>query len=144
MAAPFPPRHHSAAAVAWLTHLVCAGWQSTPVVNIFKQCDVESKKDCVLSGKVGLRMVRVRRCQQQHRTACSQPVQHSPTNCLLLLFSQDDVIHKKVFRIVGSIPAVNFLKIPKDKPLGLTGRFLYLQVGWCHVLAGPLQQQQPP
>jgi hypothetical protein len=41
---------------------------------------------------------------------------------------QDEVIHKKVFRIVGSIPAVNFLKVPKDKPLGLPGRFLYLQV----------------
>lgn len=41
---------------------------------------------------------------------------------------QDEVIHKKVFRIVGSIPAVNFLKVPKDKALGLSGRFLYLQV----------------
>jgi hypothetical protein len=41
---------------------------------------------------------------------------------------QDEVIHKKVFKIVGSIPAVNFIKVPKDKPLGLTGRFLYLQV----------------
>jgi hypothetical protein len=29
---------------------------------------------------------------------------------------------------VGSIPAVNFLKVPTDKPLGLPGRFLYLQV----------------
>jgi hypothetical protein len=57
---PFPPRHHSAAA-ARLTCLVSAGWQSTPVVNIFKQCDVENKKDCVLSGKVGLRMVRALR-----------------------------------------------------------------------------------
>lgn len=35
-----------------------AGWQSTPVVNIFKQCDVESKKNVELSGKVRLRMVR--------------------------------------------------------------------------------------
>jgi hypothetical protein len=35
-----------------------------------------------------------------------------------------------VFRIVGTIPAVNFIKVPKDRPLGLTGRFLYLQV-WC-------------
>lgn len=114
------------------------------MVNIFKQCDVENKKDCVLSGEVGLRMVRVRHCQQQQRQAWSQPGQHLPTYCLLLLFSQDEVIHKKVFRIVGSIPAVNFLKIPKDKPLGLTGRFLYLQVGWCRVLAGPLKQQDPP
>lgn len=57
MAVPFPPSHHTAA--AWLTYLMSAGWQSTPVVNIFKQCDVENKKDCVLSGKVGLRMVRV-------------------------------------------------------------------------------------
>lgn len=33
-----------------------------------------------------------------------------------------------MFRIVGSIPAVNFIKLPKHKPLGLGGRFLYLQV----------------
>lgn len=37
----------------------CTGWQSTPVVNIFKQCDVENKKNVELSGKVALRMVRV-------------------------------------------------------------------------------------
>lgn len=42
---------------------------------------------------------------------------------------QDETIHKKVFKVAGSIPAVNFIKVPKDKVLGLTGRFLYLQVG---------------
>jgi hypothetical protein len=43
----------------------CAGWQSTPVVDIFKQCDVESKKNVELSGKVGLRMVCVAQLLQQ-------------------------------------------------------------------------------
>lgn len=43
---------------------------------------------------------------------------------------QDEVIHRKVFKIVGAIPAVNYLKVPKNKApgLGLPGRFLYLQV----------------
>lgn len=43
---------------------------------------------------------------------------------------QDEIIHRKVFKIVGAIPAVNYLKVPKDKAqgLGLPGRFLYLQV----------------
>jgi hypothetical protein len=46
---------------------------------------------------------------------------------------QDEVIHRKVFKIVGAIPAVNYLKVPKDKApgLGLPGRFLYLQVHTC-------------
>lgn len=39
-------------------HVPSAGWQSTPIVSIFKQCDAENKKNVELSGKVGLRMVR--------------------------------------------------------------------------------------
>eukprot|EP00775_Hariotina_reticulata_P002580 gene2580-2882_t len=39
----------------------------------------------------------------------------------------DDVIHRKVYQISGTIPAVNFVKVPKAKPLNLTGRFCYLQ-----------------
>lgn len=62
--------------------------------------------------------------------AHSQRSSSSTTGALAccLLPMQDEVIHRKVFRIVGSIPAVNFLKVPKDKALGLSGRFLYLQV----------------
>jgi hypothetical protein len=106
-----------------------AGWQSTPIVNIFKLCDVESKKNVELSGKVGLRMVCISRSQQA-RPYCQQLIlsAHGPLTLLFLPLLQDEIIHKKVFRIVGSIPAVNFIKVPKDKPLGLTGRFLYLQV----------------
>lgn len=48
---------------------------------------------------------------------------------MMVPWPQDEVIHKKVFKIAGSIPAVNYLKVPKAKALGLTGRFLYLQVG---------------
>jgi hypothetical protein len=41
----------------------------------------------------------------------------------------DELIHKRVLRISGSIPAVNYIKLPKGpKGLGATGRFLYLQV----------------
>eukprot|EP00879_Flechtneria_rotunda_P008148 GHRR01008535.1.p1 GENE.GHRR01008535.1~~GHRR01008535.1.p1 ORF type:complete len:516 (+),score=208.91 GHRR01008535.1:756-2303(+) len=40
----------------------------------------------------------------------------------------DDATHKTVFRISGSIPAVNYIKLPKDKALNLHGRFCYLQV----------------
>lgn len=92
-------------------------------------------------------MWRARRTSSsQAKLACAWYVLHSCCNnrsaaahlpycpscqCSNIVFScnvQDEVIHKKVFRIVGSIPAVNFLKVPKDKPLGLPGRFLYLQV----------------
>eukprot|EP00879_Flechtneria_rotunda_P031493 GHRR01034411.1.p1 GENE.GHRR01034411.1~~GHRR01034411.1.p1 ORF type:complete len:143 (+),score=34.12 GHRR01034411.1:200-628(+) len=46
----------------------------------------------------------------------------------LRLRLQDDATHKTVFRISGSIPAVNYIKLPKDKALNLHGRFCYLQV----------------
>ena len=40
------------------------------------------------------------------------------------------MIGKKVLRIAGNVPAANFLQLPKVKgqTLGLTGRFLYLEV----------------
>ncbi|KAI8472679.1 MAG: hypothetical protein J3K34DRAFT_519551 [Monoraphidium minutum] len=40
----------------------------------------------------------------------------------------DTQIGKRVLRITGTIPAVNYLKLPRGKNLGLTGRFCYLQV----------------
>lgn len=43
------------------------------------------------------------------------------------LTPQDETIHKRVFAISGSIPAVNYLKLPR-KAIALTGRFCYLQV----------------
>lgn len=66
-AAGHVPAHSSSRATigSELGDAGCAGWQSTPVVNIFKQCDVESKKNVELSGKVGLRMVCVAQLLQQ-------------------------------------------------------------------------------
>jgi hypothetical protein len=40
----------------------------------------------------------------------------------------DDAIHRRVFRITGAIPAVNYLKLPKSRGFALHGRFCYLQV----------------
>lgn len=44
---------------------------------------------------------------------------------------QDRIIGKKVFKVRGTIPAANFIRLPKSKGhmLGLTGRFVYMQVG---------------
>lgn len=43
---------------------------------------------------------------------------------------QDKVIGKRVFSMSGSVPAANYIQLPKAKGpiLGLTGQFLYLQV----------------
>lgn len=38
------------------------------------------------------------------------------------------MVHKKVFKITGAIPAVNYVKLPKAKTFALNGRFCYLQV----------------
>ncbi len=49
---------------------------------------------------------------------------------------QDRSIGRVVWHIEGSVPAANYLVLPRerDDSLGLTGRFLYLQVtlgrGW--------------
>lgn len=126
----FPPQQHALqqgkeSHSPTLLLSATAGWQSTPVVNIFKLCDVENKKNVELSGKVALRMVSAA-VLSNSADACI---------CCALLdmtcphSTQDEVIHRKVFKITGSIPAVNFLKLPKEKALGLAGRFLYLQVG---------------
>jgi hypothetical protein len=40
----------------------------------------------------------------------------------------DDAIHKRVLRITGAIPAVNYLKLPKSRGFTLHGRFCYMQV----------------
>jgi hypothetical protein len=43
---------------------------------------------------------------------------------------QDRIIGKRVFKVRGLIPATNFIRAPRSKTqsLGLTGRFLYMQV----------------
>jgi hypothetical protein len=43
---------------------------------------------------------------------------------------QDKQIGKKVLRVWGNIPSTNYLQLPRKKTdsLGLTGRFLYVQV----------------
>ena len=47
---------------------------------------------------------------------------------------QDRLIGKKVFKIRGTIPAGNYMQLPKkrSRTLGLTGRFVYIQVRWVH------------
>lgn len=53
---------------------------------------------------------------------------------------QDAVIGKKVYRIGGSIPAANYVKLPAQQPLCLTGRFAYLQArSWAGGRAQALQ-----
>ncbi len=46
------------------------------------------------------------------------------------LAMQDRVIGKKVFKIRGTISAGNFMQLPKkrNRSLGLTGRYVYIQV----------------
>eukprot|EP00200_Dunaliella_tertiolecta_P010081 CAMPEP_0202389192 /NCGR_PEP_ID=MMETSP1127-20130417/81538_1 /ASSEMBLY_ACC=CAM_ASM_000462 /TAXON_ID=3047 /ORGANISM="Dunaliella tertiolecta, Strain CCMP1320" /LENGTH=212 /DNA_ID=CAMNT_0048990859 /DNA_START=148 /DNA_END=782 /DNA_ORIENTATION=+ len=69
-----------------------------PYVNIFKLVDAESGKEVEQYGDVASAM--------------------------------DRIIGKKVFKIRGVIPAANYIRVPrfKSQSLGLTGRFLYIQV----------------
>lgn len=69
-----------------------------PFVNVFKICGVESYKDAIKEGDVKSEM--------------------------------DRTIGRRVIRVAGKIPAVNFLQVPgvKGRALGLTGRYLYLQI----------------
>ena len=69
-----------------------------PFVNVFKICGVESYKDAIKEGDVKSEM--------------------------------DRTIGRRVIKISGKIPAVNFLQVPgvKGRALGLTGRYLYLQI----------------
>lgn len=69
-----------------------------PYVNVFKLCEVEKWQDVDKEGEVEEIM--------------------------------DKVIGKKVIKLTGTISAGNFIRIPKSrhKVLGLTGRFLYLQI----------------
>ncbi|QDZ18050.1 WD repeat domain-containing protein [Chloropicon primus] len=69
-----------------------------PYVNVFKICGVESYKDAIKEGDVKSEM--------------------------------DRSIGRRVIRVAGKIPAVNFLQVPgvKGRSLGLTGRYLYMQI----------------
>ncbi|WIA16802.1 hypothetical protein OEZ85_013742 [Tetradesmus obliquus] len=74
-------------------------WQH-PFVNVFKLCGVEQQD------------------QQKRDAEISGKV----------AARMDDAIHKRVLRITGAIPAVNYLKLPKSRGFALHGRFCYLQV----------------
>lgn len=82
-------------------HFVTAAqeWQH-PFVNVFKLCGVEQQD------------------QQKRDAEISGKV----------AARMDDAIHKRVLRITGAIPAVNYLKLPKSRGFALHGRFCYLQV----------------
>ncbi|KXZ51898.1 hypothetical protein GPECTOR_11g331 [Gonium pectorale] len=69
-----------------------------PFVNVFKLCDVDSMKEFETKGDVTEHM--------------------------------DKIIGKKVFKVRGVVPAGNYLRVPRTKlqSLGLTGRFLYIQL----------------
>jgi hypothetical protein len=47
-----------------------------------------------------------------------------------LFVMQDKEIGKRVFSIAGSVPASNFVLLPRhrNQNLGLTGQYLYIQV----------------
>lgn len=62
-----------------------------------------------------------------------------------IICTQDRIIGKKVFKIRGLIPAANFIRVPrlKSQSLGLTGRFLYIQVNGVLVLTLKAACNQP-
>jgi hypothetical protein len=74
-------------------------WQH-PFVNVFNFCGVEQQE------------------QQKRDAEISGKV----------AARMDDAIHKRVLRITGAIPAVNYLKLPKSRGFALHGRFCYMQV----------------
>jgi hypothetical protein len=82
-----------------LPHNAAQEWQH-PFVNVFKLCGVEQQE------------------QQKRDAEISGKV----------AARMDDAIHKRVLRITGAIPAVNYLKLPKSRGFALQGRFCYLQV----------------
>ncbi len=53
---------------------------------------------------------------------------HDPCEDVTQVLDRD--IHANVFRLIGSIPASNFIQFPKSssQSLGLVGRFLYLEM----------------
>lgn len=62
---------------------------------------------------------------------------------------QDRVIGKKVFKVRGTISANNWLRVPRLRTatLGLTGRFLYLQVQHrpcLQAMSSPFLHQHQP
>ena len=86
-----------------------------------------------------------------HSSCCSflhrPPIHKNQSSCCPFLFlspaavpkpsmplpapcSQDRIIGKKVFKLRGTIPANNYMQLPKSRSrsLGLTGHFIYIQV----------------
>lgn len=65
-----------------------------------------------------------------HKDTC-----HHKPKCWVFLLTflfifQDKTVKSTVFKIVGSIPAGNYIQLPKtsSQSLGLTGRYMYLMI----------------
>lgn len=59
-------------------------------------------------------------------------------SALIMLYScfmQDRTIGRVIWQIGGNVPVANFIRLPQShaSSLGLTGRFLYLQVRQCNL-----------
>jgi len=106
-----------------------AVWQH-PFVSVFALCETDSWRHVAKQGDVVSVLVRLGRFQSPRvpRGHCKRrpqaPVVRSRTPV------QDKTIGKRVFRLTGTVPAANFIQLPKTRSqsLGLTGRFLYLEV----------------
>jgi hypothetical protein len=106
-----------------------AAWQH-PFVNVFKLCDVEHWKDVERQGEVKAQMVGSAVCCLPRRAAWSPGERPPPPRPLHPPARQDRTIGKTVLHVSGSIPAINYVKLPKGRAgLNLSGRFLYMQVG---------------
>jgi hypothetical protein len=92
-------------------------------VNVFKLCDVDQLKDVYLQGDVTEHMVNTAR-HFVFAGKIYRGVEHA---------WQDRIIGKKVFRVRGTIPANNYIQLPKQrsKTLGLYGQYIYIQVRPC-------------
>jgi hypothetical protein len=135
-----------------------SGWQ-TPFVNVFKLCGVESASAPVPAPgttpapPAAPSSAAPPGAAQQPAAAAGGPPKPPPPKSAppgnmgheksgRVLERMDAEIGKRVLRITGTIPAVNYLKLPKGKSLGLTGRFCYLQVGGSNLLAS--HHKAPP
>ncbi|NXC38275.1 WDR90 protein, partial [Penelope pileata] len=100
---------------------VLAAWQS-PYLNVFKHFRVEEWKRSAKEGDVTAVMVMGTPGLSPSRGGWQDPCH--PVLC----FPQDKTLKGTVYRIRGSIPASNYLQLPRagSQSLGLRGRYLYL------------------
>lgn len=103
---------------------VPAAWQR-PYLNIFKHFRVEEWKRSAREGDVAALTVTGTPASRGrgHGLAVLTPPHHP-----FLWFWQDARLKGTVYRIRGSIPASNYLQLPRTgtQSLGLAGRYLYL------------------